>query len=228
MRILIVLSVLLATLTPALADPAKRQITVSGQGSVEAVPDMATIVLGVTHQAAEAADAMAQVRTESAAIIRELTELGVADQDMQTRSLSLSPVWSNRRNSNDAPPKITGFVARNTLMIRVRDLETLGGLLDAVLGRGANYFSGLRFGLQNPDPLVDAARKDAVADARAKAELLAEAAGVRLGAVMSITDHGDSGPVMMEAAAVARSAPDIAAGELTLRASVGVVYLIAD
>ena len=102
-------------------------------------------------------------------------------------------------------------------------------MLQALLEAGANDFSGLSFGLQDPRPVEDEARRAAIADARAKAELYAEAAGVTLGPIRSITEGGMSGPMPMDAPMMleARSAMPVAAGETMVRANVQVVWTLA-
>jgi uncharacterized protein YggE len=115
------------------------------------------------------------------------------------------------------------------LTIRVRKLETTGTVLDAAVTDGANTLNGLMFGLANPEPAYNEARKEAVADARAKAELLAEAAGVKLGDVLSIADQGAmTDPAPMYREAVASEPVPVVGGELGLIANVSVTFGIAD
>ncbi len=212
----------------ALADDMPRQITVTGEGRVEAAPDMATISLGVTHENEQAKLAMEATSDAVARILERIAAMGVAPRDMQTRALSLSPVWSERTASEGNRARITGFVASNTVMVRVRDLASLGRILDAVIEDGANDFNGLQFDVQNPEPLMDEARRAAVADAMARAALLAEAAGVTLGPVQSISEQGGMRPMgaMMDMAMRELGVP-IAAGEVSVEAMVSMVFAIA-
>lgn len=218
--------------TAAWAGDVPRQITVTGEGQVEAVPDMATISLGVTSQAKEAEAAMEETSGKVRDILSRLEELGLEKRDVQTRRITLSPLWSDQRqNDADQPAEITGYVASNTVTVRVRDLEALGDILGAVVQDGANEFNGLSFGLQEPDAAQDDARREAVADARARAELLAEAAGVRLGSVISINDQSGARPMprMMAAMADSReSSVPVAEGEIELNASVAMIFAIED
>lgn len=211
----------------AFSEPAIRQITVTGTGQVAAAPDMATITLGVTNEAAEAADAMAATSQAVSAILDQLSGKGIADRDMQTQQFSIHPVWSNRGNGSDGTSKITGFQASNMVMVRIRDLDKLGSILDAVIADGANNFNSLQFSVQDPDPLMEQAQKAAVADAMARAELLTSAAKVSLGPVLSISEHGGGGRPMPMAAMRESSGP-IAAGEVTINASVTMVFQIND
>ncbi|MGC3936484.1 SIMPL domain-containing protein [Roseobacter sp. EG26] len=212
----------------AMADQA-RIISTTGQGNVETAPDMATLSLGVTHEAAEAAAAMAATSQGVSDVLSRLEQAGVAPRDMQTDNVSLQPIWSGRGSNNNTPPKITGFVASNSLTVRVRDLAALGGLLDLVVRDGANTFNGLSFGLQEPKPAADEARAEAVRDAIDRAQQLASAAGVALGPIQSISESGGfARPQMLEMAAARQMDAPIAAGELTIRAQVNIVFAIAD
>ena len=214
----------------AWAEPPERRITVAGEGRIEAMPDMATITLGVTHEAKEARDAMQATSEAVARVLERLAAMGIAPRDLQTRQLSLNPVWSDSATSGSDRRRITGFVASNTVMVRVRDLAALGGILDMVIEDGANDFNGLRFGLQDPAPLMDEARQRAVADAMDRAKLLAAAAGVTLGPVLSIDEHGGGSVAPMAEMAMrmsAASAP-VAAGELSITANVAMVFAIAE
>lgn len=228
MRFLIILVLSFSMAQVATADQPRPTITVTGSGEVAAEPDMATVTLGVVHEAKTAAAAMGQTSGATARIIAALRDAGVDKRDMQTSGLSLDPLWANRKYDSDDAPRIDGFVARNTLSVRVRDMDRLGGVLDQVLQVGANNFQGLTFGVQEPGPLIDAARIDAVQDAARKAALLAEAAGVTLGPVLSMSEGAGAQPrpvMMMEARAA--SVP-VAAGEVSLTATVTMVFAIGD
>jgi uncharacterized protein YggE len=224
----ILLAIMLAM--PVLADTPLRQITVTGQGAIEVAPDMATITVGVTTEAKTAVDALEKNSTATTTVLDRLSILGIDPRELQTRNLSLSPRWTNRSSSVDGSPEISGFVATNTITVRVRDLPKLGEVLDAVVRDGANTFHGLSFGLQEPRPATDEARKQAVADAIAKATLYAQAAGVALGDVLSISeDRAASQPFGgMEMVRMASDVVPVAEGELMIGASVTMVFAIAD
>lgn len=201
-------------------------ITVTGEGVVEAAPDIATLTIGVTTQGDTAAAALAANSTALDAVLARLTAAGIEPRDMQTSNLSLNPNWTGY---DSGAPKITGFVASNMLTVRVRALDSLGAVLDASVADGANTLNGLTFGLANPDPVLDEARKEAVANARAKAELLAEAAGVKLGKVVSISETaGYQPPMPMFRQDAASAAPPVQGGELGMTATVTIFYSIAE
>jgi hypothetical protein len=212
----------------ALAEEGAR-ITITGEGRVAAVPDMATVTLGVSAEAPTARAAMDETSAGVAALMATLAEAGIEPRDVQTSGLFLNPVWT-QPTSGAEPPRITGFSAANTVTVRVRAIEGLGGVLDGVLDAGANTFQGLSFGLQDPEPRLDEARQAAVADARRKAELIATAAGVTLGEVVSIAeDQGMASPAPMfrMEAAMADAVP-VAAGETLVTARVTIVWEIGD
>lgn len=220
-------ALMLAMVGAASADENARRITVTGDGHVEAAPDMATITLGVTHEAPVAGDAMQATSDSVSKMLDRLIGMGIEPRDMQTQQLSLNPVWSNQTNSGVRIRKITGFVASNTISVRVRDLPALGEVLDAVIGDGANDFNGLRFFVQDPAPLIVQARERAVEDAIAKAQQLAAAAGVRLGDVMTINENGGGRPKqMLEMARMSSDSVPVAAGEVSLSSSVTMVFAI--
>jgi len=146
---------------------------------------------------------------------------------MQTAGLSLNPVWRDGSGPQGQPAP-WGFEASNIVSLRLRDLEALGPVLDALVSDGANRLDGVSFGLQDPDTAMDEARRLAVVDARRKAALYAEAAGVGLGQVISLSETGAGmpRPVMMEMAAMRSDAVPIAAGEVGVSASVQMVFAL--
>lgn len=206
----------------------RRTLSVTGQGDHQAAPDMAMIRIGVTTEAREAKRALDENSARMAGTIAALEGQGLEKRDLQTSNLSLQPIWSQRQSSPGKAPEITGFRAHNSLSIRVRDLARLGAVLDATVGAGANQFNGLNFMLSNPVPAADAARAAAVADALRKAQVLAEAAGVALGPILSISEHGGAPrAVRMDMArAEMQSAVPVQAGELSVTASVSLVFAL--
>ena len=218
-----------ATAPAQAADAAQAnpgRITVTGQAEVSAAPDIATVTLGATTEAKTAAQAMQQNSRDLTRVFDALKTAGVAARDMQTSGLSLGPRWS--RAENGEARKVIGFTASNTVTVRVRKLDALGQVLDALVKAGANNINGLQFGVAKPGALQDEARIKAVKDARRKAAQMAEAAGVKLGRVISISDTGGgSRPQPMFRMAVAESAPvPVAGGEVNFSANVTVTYAL--
>jgi uncharacterized protein len=217
----------LSALAPANAETAApRTISVTGTGNTEVAPDMATLMIGVTTQADTAAAALTANSAATEAVIARLTAAGIEPRDLQTSNLYINP---NFTGYDSLTPTISGYIASNLLTVRVRKIETTGDVLDASVADGANTLNGLTFGLANPEPAYNEARKEAVSDARAKAELLAEAAGVKLGAVLSISDMGSmTDPAPMYRDAVSASPVPVVGGELGLIANVSVTFEIAE
>ncbi|MFC3179723.1 SIMPL domain-containing protein [Cypionkella sinensis] len=209
---------------PAVAD---NVITVTGEGTVQVTPDMATIALGVTTDGASAAEAMAANSKALQAVIDRLKSAGIEDRDLQTSNLSLNPNWVGYDAGQT--PKIAGYVASNMLSVRVRELDKLGSVLDASITDGANTLNGITFDLASPRPVQDEARKAAVADAKARAELLAAAAGVKLGKIEAISEAAGYGaPMPMFRDEKSAAAVPVASGQIGMTASVTITYQIAE
>ena len=224
MKNILGLALCLAMASPAFAQEQPRRVVVTGEGVVASVPDMAIVRLGVSAQKESASDAMEATSNAMTAILERLSERGVASADMQTSGLNIYPVMSNSSSSGAADGP-AGYNASSMLSIRLRDINALGGVLDALIQDGVNRVDGIEFTIQDMGPILEEARKRAVADARAKAELYATAAGVTLGEVLEISESGGAapGPMMMRAAMVLDAVP-VAIGETETRAQVTVVY----
>lgn len=212
--------------TGAGAHQAASTLTVQGEGRATVAPDTAAISLGVTTQAPTAAQAMADNAARQTAVIEALKGHGIEPRDIQTSGLNLSPLQDYSQEGR--PPVITGYQAQNMVTIRVRDIARLGGVLDGLVAAGANEVQGISFSREDATGTEDAARRDAVDDARHRAGILAEAAGMKLGRMLSLADsRPQSGPVpvMMAMAreADAKSTP-VEPGELNVTAQVSAVF----
>jgi hypothetical protein len=183
-----------------------RSISVNGVGRVKAEPDVADINLGVTKQGEDAQSAAGEAATTMDAVIKALLAAGVAEADIQTTSLTLYPVY----DYNENPPDIEGWEASNMVNVTVRDIESVGAVVDAATAAGATNVSGITFRVDDPSAAEAEARSAAVADARAKADQLAADAGVTIIGVISISESGGQQPqpIYME-----RMAMDMAAGD---------------
>jgi len=206
------------------AEDPQRILSVAGSGRVTAPPDTAWIEAGVTTQGANAADAMAANGVAMQKVLAALEALEIPERDLQTRRLQLFPVYS-KHTGNEAP-RITGYRASNQIQVHVRDLTTVGDVLDRVSAAGANELGNLRFEVADPAPLLDRARAAAVADAQRKAQLLAREAGVTLGEVRELSEMGAATPppIPMGRMAQQTAVVPVVAGELEFRASVQIVY----
>jgi len=228
---------LLATLTgcqkpmaAAEPTPAQRTITISGEGFVNAKPDLAIVMVGVVTQGATAAEALAENSKHMNALFSLIQGLGIDAKDVQTSNLQVQPRFAPADPSKPGSDNvIAGYDATNEVTVRLRDLAKLGDALDRFISvAGANNLRGLSFDFSNPDPLVDQARKNAVADATRKAKLYAGAAGVTLGAVQSISESESYRPLdKVGGFARAMAAPvPVAAGESRLSAEVTITYAL--
>jgi uncharacterized protein len=163
-----------------------RTITVSASATVAVPPDMAHFVVGVTTEAASARDALSQNNANVAKLIEGLKKAGIAATDLRTSGLALYPRYS--QGKANAAPKIDGYQASNTLRVTVRELAKLGDLLDQTITLGANQIQGIQFEASKAETLRDEARKEAMVNARRRAELYATAAGAKVGPVLSISE----------------------------------------
>lgn len=212
-------------------------IAIEGRGEVAAAPDMATINSGVTTQGATAREALDANTAAMAELVAALKEAGIAARDIQTSGFSVNPnyVYSDERDANGytMPPKINGYQVSNTVTVAVRQLDTLGAILDKSVTVGANTVNGVAFSVADPSELYNEARKAAFADARAKAELYASVAGSALEDIVSISESqgfNQPQPVAMYAMREdAASAPvPVEAGELSFAINVNVQWELAD
>ncbi len=216
--------------SPALADVPVPQITATGEGRIEVVPDMATINLGVVTEGKTAVEAMGANSALMAQVFDYLRAEGIEPRDMQTAGLSISPRSDISPLSGVGVDVIYGYSASNTVLVRVRGLDRVSALLDGAMTAGANAFNGLSFGVQDDAAAMDAARAEAVTDARHRAEVMAAAAGVTLGAVQAITELGGYGmPMQMNEASFSKGGGvPVAGGELVIMVSVSVSFAIAE
>lgn len=231
MRFMSVLATVLVMAAPVWAEDARALITVSGEGTVEVAPDMATLSLGVMSDGDTAKSALEANNAAIAAVIERVKAAGIEERDIQTSGLSLGPRYDYSKTNPDGTQIINGYSASNMLTVRVRALDTVGGVLDAVVADGANALNGISFGLQDASAATDEARKNAVADARRKAELYAAAAGVKLGRVVGISEQGSFMPPMpmaMDAMGMKAGAVPVAAGALSVGATVSLTFELAE
>lgn len=201
-------------------------IEVSGQGLVQAEPDMAVVRLGVQTQADTAEAALEANNEQMTAVISATLEAGIEESDITTEGFSLQPVYDTGNNGQSR--EVTGYQVNNRVRVTVTDLDRLGGLLDTAVAAGSNTVQGIDFQISNQAELEAQAREAAMMDAQAKAEQLTAQAGAELGPVHSIVELGSSspGPVIFAEQAAADSSVPIQAGTLTIQASVQVVWQV--
>jgi uncharacterized protein len=200
--------------------PGGRTITVTGDGAATAVPDRAAFQFGVTTKAATATDALARNSETAAAVIAALKAAGLPAANLQTAGVSLSP-----QTSQDGT-RIIGYTASNSVSATM-ELAKAGPAVDAAVGAGADSVSGPGLDTSNRDALYRDALKQAFAVAQAKATALAEAAGLQLGAVQTMTEGGGSVPVPIAAAPAAGASVPIEPGTQKIDATVTVTFAVS-
>ncbi|MEG8040389.1 SIMPL domain-containing protein [Sphingomonas sp. LR60] len=210
--------------------PEGTVLDVTATGRVSRTPDLATITAGVVTQAPVAAAALAENAQRMDAVIKALKAAGLAARDLSTSNVALSPQY---RYQDGKPPVVTGYQASNSVAIRFRDIAKAGAVLDALVRAGANQIDGPNLSLSDPDAALDEARTQAIAKARARAELYAKAAGLSVGRIVAINEAGENGgdrprPMPMMARAAVQSEADtvVLPGETDVTASVNVRFLL--
>jgi len=234
-RATLFLLILGASITQGFAQEPRAQapppvIVVNGNAQIEANPDAATVRLGVVRQETSAQSAQDQANRAVQAMLSEITKLGIPAQHIQTSRLTLSPVYAPRGESRDAP-RIAAYSASNIVSVELDNLAQVGPVIDAGLRTGTNQLEGVQFRLKNDLPVRERALREAVTEARRKAETMADALGVRLNGVqeaseggVSIVPKGQGGFVAL-ARAEATQTP-VSPGQLEVSANVTVRYFI--
>ena len=238
-----------ATTPQVTLGPTSAILSLSAEGESHRAPDVAMFSAGVVTQSATASDALRDNSAKMERVIAALKRAGIADRDIQTSAINLSPRYSNPERDaqilarqtgqpyippEQTAPRIIGYEARNTVSVRVRDLTKMGRVIDTLVSVGANEVNGPNFTLEEQEEALNEARAEAVAKGRARAEIYARAAGMRVGRILSISEGGGYYPVqraiMVTGApppppppAPERDAP-VAPGELTLGVNVSMQF----
>jgi uncharacterized protein len=224
---------MMATQTSALAQnantaPTPSTLNLNVNSNVKKAPDMATISAGVVTQARTAKAAMDDNARRMTAAFAALKAAGIAERDMQTSGINLSPQYNYVANQR---PTIKGYEVSNRVTVRIRRLDNIGPVMDALVAQGVNEINGPNFGLDNPEAELDTARTQAMATAMRRAELYATASGMRVKRVITINESGgyeppQPRPMMMARAMVADAAAEtpVAPGEVTLSIQLNVQF----
>ncbi|CAN7224403.1 SIMPL domain-containing protein [Rhizobium sp. LjRoot254] len=216
------------------SDKKEPVIVVSGQGDASVVPDLAIVTLSVAETARTAREALDINNGAMTSVMKALKDQGIADRDLQTSGLAIQPQYSYPQNEDGTPklPILNGYTVTNGLTVRVRDLAKLGAILDQSVTSGVNQGGDIRFTNDDPEKALEEARTEAVKNAAVKAKTLADAAGVKLGRAVEISEGAggaDPQPMMrMQMAKEAADAVPIAAGENTYVVNVSVTFAIAE
>ncbi len=207
--------------------PEGTLLDVVAEGEANRVPDIATIRAGVVTQAATAAAALSANAQQMTRVLAALKAAGVAERDVQTATISLSPQY---RYAENQPPVITGYQASNSVSVRFRDIAKSGNILDALVRQGANQIDGPNLSIDQMEAAQDEARTDAVKRARTRAELYAKALGMRVERLVSLSealDGGAPGPVpQMMARAEAKDSTQVVPGEQRVSVTIRVRFLL--
>ena len=226
MRLLVTLAIAVALLAGG-ADAATKTtgstgdtVTVDGTGTVTAVPDQAEFDFTVQTKGTTAAAALSRNGTDTKSVITAVEGTGVPDANIQTTDVSLDPVMSNDGTS------IIGYTASDSIAVTKLSIAKAGSVVDAAVGAGANSVSGPSLTLSSQDALYDDALKAAVAQAKTKAQALADAAGRNLGDVVSIVEGGGQAPLPFAVGASAKDSTPIQPGTEDVQATVTVTYAL--
>lgn len=207
-----------------------RTLSINGNGTISIEPDTATINIGVQTQGSDAQEVVSSNNEQSQALIDALTSAGISENDIQTSNFSIYP-----RQEYDGQGQPTGeitYVVNNTVSVTVRDLENIGNVLDTAVRAGANNINGIQFDIEDREAAQQQAMTAAMENAQARAEVLAETAGVELGDILSLQTYlGSSSPIPygsgydMAVQETAMSVP-VSPGEMQIMVDVSVVYEI--
>jgi len=211
----------------AAEDEPRRTVSVTGEGKASAPPDMAVIQTGVVTYGKTAAEAMASNNETMEKILGVLKAHEISPKDVQSSRFTVDPEYK-RDDRGRRQPEIVGYTMTNQVRVEVHKLENLDEVLDALVRAGSNQISGIQFGIDDPTSVLNQARSLAVEDARMRAELYAEAAGVRLGKLLTISEQGVDVPqpryLGRGLAEKAASSVPLATGEEIYRARIHMVF----
>jgi uncharacterized protein YggE len=205
-------------------------IAVNGTGSVTVVPDIGLVSIGVEVTRPTVADARAEAAGSIDAVRASLQQNGVADNDIATQFFNIQPQYGNPQPvEGPGTPTITGYTVTNTLNVEVRQLDTISAVVDGAVSAGGNAVrvNNVSFVVDQPERYQTEARNKAVADARAKAEQLAQLAGVDLGDARAVTEiAGSNPPEPRLASAASQGAADtsLSPGQTEVTLTVSVIY----
>ncbi|MBB5884227.1 SIMPL domain-containing protein [Xanthomonas sp. LMG 8992] len=213
---------------PGYAVPADGTLlNIAAQAEAKRAPDVAAISAGVVTQATDSAAAMRQNAEQMTKVLAAIRAAGIADKDVQTSGVSLNPQYKYVENQ---APQITGYQANNSVNLKVRDIAKLGKVLDALAAQGANQINGPTFEIDDPEPLYDQARVDALKKAQARAQTYAKALGLHVRRIVSISEGSSGGvrpPMPMMRAMAMKAEMDstpVAPGESSVSVNLDVVF----
>ncbi|WP_416896818.1 MAG: SIMPL domain-containing protein [Minwuia sp.] len=213
-------------------DTEPGQLHIAVEGTASATPDLANLTAGVVAEAKTAAEAMADQRERMTRVMEAIRKAGIADKDIQTSGINLSPVYARDEGRNQVP-RIAGYRAANRVNVTVREMAKVGPGLDALVNAGVNDIGQVSFGFSNTEKLMEAARTDAIEKLTARRDFFAEKAGLKLGRLISLSESGGGRPpmpmmAMDRAESMRASATPVAPGESEIRVGLNAVYQILE
>jgi uncharacterized protein YggE len=226
------IAVLAAVMLPSLSTSAAAEgkMRVLGRATIEAVPDHVSVRLGITNKAPSPTAALDQNSAVAKKIIEFAKKFGIGERDIQTDSINLAPAFKTVRDPNGTTrQEPDGYTASNMVRVKLSDMARLGTFMREALDQGATNINSVQFGLSQPEKAADEARVEAVEDAGRQANLLAQAAKVKLGPIQEIAhpprsqraDGFADMPVLTRAAQV-----PVEVGTLRIHAEVEIIWAI--
>lgn len=215
-------------------------ITVSGNGEVIAIPDIATVSFSVVENAKTVAEAQIMSTKKMETVLASLKNLGIEDTDIKTTDYTAYPryeYYSQSCTQFSCPPgkqTLTGYEVRQTIMVKIRKIDDAGKVLGEVGEAGVSDISGINFMVDNEDEKIREARQMAIEDARSQAKELAKDLGVRLGDIVSFNESGVGYPMpvyyakdmAMGMGGSGESSPQLPTGENKIVSNVTITYKI--
>lgn len=212
--------------------PTITKLDISAQASVKSDPDLATVSAGVMTIAPTADAALKDNAKHMTSVFAALKKANVKDKDIQTSGLNVSPQYNYQENKS---PQIIGYQASNNVTVILRDLKNVGPVLDTLVAQGANQINGPSFTIEEPDEIMDQARKEAVQKARKRAELYAAASGLKIKRILNMSEQANYGgppmPMMAMKAMRAESADassPVASGQVDVTVTVNVTFELGE
>lgn len=201
-------------------------LNISATAEIIAEPDVAWLTGGVTSEGETAKDALAQNAANMAGVYRALEAAGIARKNIQTSNFSLQPKYTYPKNAERI---LDGYIVSNQVTVKVTELDKIGGMIDAMVALGGNTFNGVRFGLLDSSEVMNEARRKAMKEAMARAELYADVTGYQVARIVTINESGGYNPspqpVMMRAAAMDMAeSTQISGGEQSYSMTVNVEF----
>ena len=218
-------AVLAQSVAPVPVSADATVIHLQASGTATATPDLALINAGVVTQHSDSAQALSDNAARMQQVMAALRAAGVAARDIQTGNIGLAPQY---RYADNQPPVLAGYQASNSVRIRLRDLGSMGKVIDALARQGANQIDGPHFSIEDSAGLQRQARLAALADARAQADLYARSLGLKVRRVLQVSDNGHSAPApmmkMARMASMEMADTPVAAGESEIQVQLSVSY----